>query len=57
MHERATKLGIYTVALCLGATGPLYAGYMVSLPQLDVSLGKFKEQICDEKLCAETYTY
>lgn len=52
VHERATKLGIYTVALCLGATGPLYAGYMVSLPQLDVSFGKFKEQICDEKLRA-----
>ncbi|KAI5370886.1 putative major facilitator superfamily, MFS transporter superfamily [Septoria linicola] len=30
LHERATKLGIYTVCLCLGATGPLYAGYMLA---------------------------
>lgn len=30
MHERGTKLGIYTVALCWGSTGPLYAGYMLA---------------------------
>lgn len=30
LHERGQRLGYYTVALCLGATGPLYAGYMLS---------------------------
>lgn len=30
LHERGTRLGYYTVALCLGATGPLYAGYMLA---------------------------
>lgn len=30
LHERGTKLGIYTVCLCWGSTGPLYAGYMLS---------------------------
>lgn len=30
VHERATKLGVYTICLCLGATGPLYAGYMLA---------------------------
>lgn len=30
MHERGTKLGIYTVCLCWGSTGPLYAGYMLA---------------------------
>lgn len=30
VHERATKLGIYTICLCLGSTGPLYAGYMLA---------------------------
>jgi uncharacterized membrane protein len=30
VHERGTKLGIYTVALCWGSTGPLYAGYMLA---------------------------
>lgn len=30
VHERGTKLGIYTVCLCWGSTGPLYAGYMLS---------------------------
>ncbi|KAF7193122.1 putative MFS-type transporter [Pseudocercospora fuligena] len=30
LHERATKLGIYTICLCLGSTGPLYAGYMLA---------------------------
>ncbi|KKA28954.1 hypothetical protein TD95_000914 [Thielaviopsis punctulata] len=29
LHERGTRLGYYTMALCLGATGPLYAGYML----------------------------
>ncbi|SPO06832.1 uncharacterized protein DNG_09526 [Cephalotrichum gorgonifer] len=30
LHERGTRLGIYTICLCLGATGPLYAGYMLA---------------------------
>ena len=30
IHERGKKLGFYTVALCLGSTGPLYAGYMLA---------------------------
>ena len=30
VHERGTKLGIYTVFLCWGSTGPLYAGYMLA---------------------------
>ncbi|KAL1857458.1 hypothetical protein VTK73DRAFT_8081 [Phialemonium thermophilum] len=30
LHERGTRLGYYTVCLCLGATGPLYAGYMLA---------------------------
>ena len=30
LHERGTKIGYYTVCLCLGATGPLYAGYMLN---------------------------
>ncbi|KAL8393966.1 hypothetical protein RB595_003655 [Gaeumannomyces hyphopodioides] len=29
LHERGKRLGYYTVCLCLGATGPLYAGYML----------------------------
>jgi len=30
LHERGSKIGYYTVCLCLGATGPLYAGYMLA---------------------------
>merc|ERR1712000_726124 len=30
IHERGKKLGWYTVCLCLGSTGPLYAGYMLA---------------------------
>jgi MFS family permease len=30
VHERGTKLGYYTVCLCWGSTGPLYAGYMLA---------------------------
>ncbi|RVX71723.1 hypothetical protein B0A52_03907 [Exophiala mesophila] len=30
IHERGQRLGYYTVCLCLGATGPLYAGYMLA---------------------------
>lgn len=30
LHERGKRLGYYTVALCLGSTGPLYAGYMLA---------------------------
>lgn len=30
VHERGTKLGIYTICLCLGTTGPIYAGYMLA---------------------------
>ncbi|KAJ5198006.1 MFS transporter [Penicillium cinerascens] len=29
IHERGKKIGYYTICLCLGATGPLYAGYML----------------------------
>ena len=30
LHERGKRIGYYTVALCLGSTGPLYAGYMLA---------------------------
>ncbi|KAK5110917.1 hypothetical protein LTR62_005455 [Meristemomyces frigidus] len=30
LHERGSKLGYYTVCLCVGSTGPLYAGYMLA---------------------------
>ena len=30
LHERGQRLGYYTICLCLGATGPLYAGYMLA---------------------------
>jgi MFS family permease len=30
LHERGKKLGWYTVALCLGATGPLFSGFMLA---------------------------
>ncbi|KAK8190629.1 major facilitator superfamily domain-containing protein [Phyllosticta capitalensis] len=30
LHERGKRIGYYTVALCWGATGPLYAGYMLA---------------------------
>lgn len=30
LHERGKKIGWYTCALCMGATGPLYAGYMLA---------------------------
>jgi hypothetical protein len=30
IHERGKRLGYYTVALCLGSTGPIYAGYMLA---------------------------
>ncbi|KAK3937817.1 MFS general substrate transporter [Diplogelasinospora grovesii] len=30
LHERGKKLGWYTIALCLGATGPMFAGYMLA---------------------------
>jgi len=30
LHERGKRIGYYTVCLCLGSTGPLYAGYMLS---------------------------
>ncbi|KAG4431083.1 hypothetical protein IFR05_013438 [Cadophora sp. M221] len=30
LHERGKRIGYYTVCLCLGATGPLYAGYMLA---------------------------
>ncbi|KAK4555032.1 hypothetical protein LTR86_007798 [Recurvomyces mirabilis] len=30
LHERGNKLGYYTVCLCVGSTGPLYAGYMLA---------------------------
>jgi len=30
LHERGKKIGWYTAGLCLGSTGPLYAGYMLS---------------------------
>ena len=30
LNERGKKLGFYTVCLCWGSTGPLYAGYMLA---------------------------
>ncbi|PGH11940.1 hypothetical protein AJ80_06905 [Polytolypa hystricis UAMH7299] len=30
LHERGKRIGYYTMALCLGSTGPLYAGYMLA---------------------------
>lgn len=30
IHERGKKLGWYTVALCLGATGPMFSGFMLA---------------------------
>ncbi|KAK4244436.1 major facilitator superfamily domain-containing protein [Corynascus novoguineensis] len=30
LHERGKRLGYYTVCLCIGSTGPLYAGYMLA---------------------------
>ncbi|KAK3385566.1 major facilitator superfamily domain-containing protein [Podospora didyma] len=30
LHERGKKLGWYTVALCLGATGPMFSGFMLA---------------------------
>ncbi|KAK8178163.1 major facilitator superfamily domain-containing protein [Phyllosticta citrichinensis] len=30
LHERSKRIGYYTIALCWGATGPLYAGYMLA---------------------------
>ncbi|KAK4223476.1 major facilitator superfamily domain-containing protein [Podospora fimiseda] len=30
IHERGKKLGWYTVALCLGATGPMFCGFMLA---------------------------
>ncbi|KAK4041203.1 hypothetical protein C8A01DRAFT_14998 [Parachaetomium inaequale] len=30
LHERGKKLGWYTIALCLGATGPMFAGFMLA---------------------------
>lgn len=30
LHERGTKLGVYTICLCLGSLGPLFAGYMLN---------------------------
>ncbi|KAL2023287.1 hypothetical protein VTK56DRAFT_3025 [Thermocarpiscus australiensis] len=30
LHERGKRLGYYTVCLCFGSTGPLYAGYMLA---------------------------
>ncbi|KAJ5153068.1 MFS transporter [Penicillium canariense] len=30
LHERGKKIGYYTICLCLGSTGPLYAGYMLA---------------------------
>ncbi|TKX18395.1 MFS transporter-like protein 172 [Elsinoe australis] len=29
LHERGKRLGWYTICLCWGSTGPLYAGYML----------------------------
>ncbi|KAL2865880.1 major facilitator superfamily domain-containing protein [Aspergillus lucknowensis] len=29
LHERGKRIGYYTVCLCLGSTGPLYASYML----------------------------
>ncbi|KAK4235084.1 major facilitator superfamily domain-containing protein [Achaetomium macrosporum] len=30
LHERGKRLGYYTVCLCFGSTGPLFAGYMLA---------------------------
>lgn len=30
LHERGKKLGWYTIALCLGGTGPMFAGFMLN---------------------------
>ncbi|SPQ24199.1 9358e558-0a8f-4d0f-94db-5f2407f087a7 [Thermothielavioides terrestris] len=30
LHERGKKLGWYTIALCLGATGPMFSGFMLN---------------------------
>ncbi|KAF2175710.1 putative MFS transporter [Zopfia rhizophila CBS 207.26] len=30
LHERGQRIGYYTVCLCFGSTGPLYAGYMLA---------------------------
>lgn len=30
IHERGKKLGWYTIALCLGATGPMFCGFMLA---------------------------
>ncbi|OAG11788.1 putative MFS transporter [Paraphaeosphaeria sporulosa] len=30
LHERGLRIGYYTIALCFGSTGPLYAGYMLA---------------------------
>lgn len=30
LHERGKRIGYYTVCLCWGSTGPLYAGYMLA---------------------------
>jgi MFS family permease len=30
LHERGKKLGWYTIALCLGATGPMFSGFMLA---------------------------
>ncbi|KZT61681.1 putative MFS transporter [Calocera cornea HHB12733] len=30
LHERGKRIGYYTFCLCMGATGPLYAGYMLA---------------------------
>lgn len=30
LHERGKKLGWYTVTLCLGATGPMFSGFMLA---------------------------
>ncbi|EJT99330.1 MFS transporter [Dacryopinax primogenitus] len=30
LHERGKRIGYYTICLCLGSTGPLYAGYMLT---------------------------
>ncbi|KAF3760964.1 putative MFS transporter [Cryphonectria parasitica EP155] len=30
LHERGQRIGYYTVALCFGSTGPMFAGYMLN---------------------------
>ncbi|KZO98485.1 putative MFS transporter [Calocera viscosa TUFC12733] len=30
LHERGKRIGYYTFCLCMGATGPFYAGYMLA---------------------------